>query len=106
VTGDKYAAGWVAEAYHRHGIKYQSAELSKSDIYLALLGPINAARVDLLDLPALRNQFLSLERRTARGGRDSVDHKHGAHDDLCNAVAGACVLALPAVSKRKVVQFA
>ncbi|MGI4794054.1 MAG: Arm DNA-binding domain-containing protein [Janthinobacterium lividum] len=29
------------------------------------------------------------ERRTARGGRDSIDHAPGAHDNLVNAVAGA-----------------
>jgi hypothetical protein len=34
-----------------------------------------------------------LERRTARGGRDSIDHGPGAHDDIANAVAGAIVLA-------------
>ena len=35
-----------------------------------------------------------LERRTARGGRDSIDHAPGGHDDLANAVAGAAALAL------------
>jgi hypothetical protein len=38
---------------------------------------------------------VGLERRTARGGRDSIDHAPGAHDDLANAVAG-----LAAVAKR------
>jgi len=33
------------------------------------------------------------ERRTTRGGRDSIDHLPGAHDDLANAVAGALVTA-------------
>jgi hypothetical protein len=33
-------------------------------------------------------QLCSLERRTARGGRDSVDHPPGQHDDLANACAG------------------
>jgi hypothetical protein len=28
------------------------------------------------------------ERRTARGGRDSIDHAPNAHDDLANSVAG------------------
>ena len=32
--------------------------------------------------------FVGLERRTARGGRDSIDHAPGAHDDVANAVAG------------------
>jgi hypothetical protein len=31
----------------------------------------------------------------ARGGRDSIDHAPGAHDDLANAVAG-----LAAISKQ------
>ena len=37
------------------------------------------------------SQFLSLERRTARGGRDSIDHPPGGKDDLANAVAGVLV---------------
>jgi hypothetical protein len=39
------------------------------------------------------SQFVSLERRTARGGRDSVDHPPNAHDDLANGAAGALLLA-------------
>jgi hypothetical protein len=37
------------------------------------------------------NQICGLERRTARGGRDSIDHAPGAHDDIANAAAGALV---------------
>jgi hypothetical protein len=37
---------------------------------------------------------VSLERRTARGGRDTIDHPPGGHDDVANAVAGACTLAI------------
>jgi hypothetical protein len=29
-----------------------------------------------------------LQRPTARGGRESIDHAPGAHDDVANAVAG------------------
>jgi len=36
-------------------------------------------------------QFLGLERRTARGGRDSIDHGPGGRDDVANTVAGALV---------------
>jgi hypothetical protein len=36
---------------------------------------------------------LGLERRTSRGGRDSIDHAPGSHDDLANAAAGAIVAA-------------
>jgi hypothetical protein len=38
-------------------------------------------------------QLCGLERRTARGGRDSIDHAPGSHDDVANAVAGALILA-------------
>jgi hypothetical protein len=34
-------------------------------------------------------QLAGLERRTTRGGKDSIDHSPGAKDDVANAVAGA-----------------
>jgi hypothetical protein len=49
--------------------------------------------VSLLDDTKLIAQLIGLERRTARGGKDSVDHAPGAHDDRVNAAAGAIVLA-------------
>ena len=39
----------------------------------------------------LISQIACLERRTARGGRDSIDHPPNGHDDLANVVAGVCV---------------
>jgi hypothetical protein len=33
-------------------------------------------------------QFVGLERRASRPGRDTVDHAPGTHDDIANAVAG------------------
>jgi hypothetical protein len=67
--------------------------MSKSQLYQGLLPLINSRAVDLLDLPVLTTQLSKLERKTTRGGRDSIDHPPGAHDDVANAVAGACVLA-------------
>ena len=55
---------------------------------------LNSNRIELLDHPRLVAQLCGLERRTARGGRDSIDHAPGGHDDLANAVAGAAALAL------------
>lgn len=43
--------------------------------------------------PSLVNQLCGLERRTARSGKDSIDHAPGAHDDLANAAAGALTMA-------------
>jgi hypothetical protein len=93
VCGDRYGGEWPREQFRKHGTTYEPAELSKSDIYLETLPLLNAGRVQLLDLPRLRAQLVGLERRVGRGGRDSVDHAPGAHDDLINAALGALLLA-------------
>jgi hypothetical protein len=59
-----------------------------------LLPLVNSRRIDLLDNQKLISQLCGLERRTARGGRDSIDHGPGQHDDVANAVAGAASLCL------------
>lgn len=95
VTGDRYALGWVVERFSRHGVKFTHSVLTKSDLYLALLPLVNAATCELLDLPVLHRQLVGLERRTARGGKDSIDHARNGRDDVANAVAGAVTLAAP-----------
>ena len=64
----------------------------KSDLYKELLPALNSATLELLDHPKLLAQLVGLERRTARGGRDSIDHAVGGRDDVSNAVAGVCQL--------------
>jgi hypothetical protein len=39
-------------------------------------------------------QLISLERRTSRSGKDSIDHPPGAHDDIANVAAGALCRAI------------
>jgi hypothetical protein len=95
ITGDRYAGEWPREHFREHGITYEPAAKAKSDLYRDLLPAINSRKLDLLDDARLLTQLVGLERRTARGGRDSIDHAPGAHDDLANAVAG-----LAAVAKR------
>ena len=90
ITGDRYAGEWPRERFREHGISYEPAQKPKSDFYRDMLPAINSRKLDLLDDARLLTQLVSLERRTARGGRDSVDHAPGAHDDLANAVAGLC----------------
>ena len=89
VEGDKYAGLWPTDRFAAHGITYEPATRTKSDLYLGLLPALNSGSVELLDVPRLAGQLANLERRTARGGRDSVDHPPGGHDDVANAVAGA-----------------
>jgi hypothetical protein len=92
VTGDHWALGWVGERFDAAGIRYETSERTKSDIYRELLGPLNSGKVELLDHPQMIAELLNLERRVARGGRDSIDHPVGLHDDLINAAGGAIVI--------------
>jgi hypothetical protein len=92
VTGDRYAGEWPRERFRVHGIRYLPAEMNRSELYLAFLPLVNGGRVELLDNERMILQFCALERRTARSGKDSVDHPPGGHDDIANAVAGALTL--------------
>jgi len=87
VCGDRYAGEWPRERFRAHGVTYVPSEKTKSDLYAALLPLVNSCRVELLDDRRLLGQLGGLERRTARGGRDSIDHAPGGHDDVCNAAA-------------------
>ncbi len=92
VEGDRYANEWPAEQFRNRGVAYVPCERPKSEIYQAWLPMVTGRSCELLDLPRLASQACGLERRTARGGRDLVDHPRGAHDDIVNAVAGALVM--------------
>jgi hypothetical protein len=92
VVGDKYAGEWPREQFRKRGIHYQPSLKTKSEIYLECLPLLNGGRVDLLDDARLVNQICGLERRTARGGKDSIDHGPHAQDDLANAALGAAWL--------------
>jgi hypothetical protein len=91
VVGDRYAGEWPREQFQKRGISYEPSEAPKSDIYRELLPLLNSGKVELLDNRKLVAQLTSLERRTSRAGKDSIDHAPGAHDDLANAAAGALV---------------
>jgi hypothetical protein len=93
VVGDRYAGEWPREQFRKQGITYETSERTKSAIYLDSLPLLNSAKLELLDHPRLISQLASLERRTARSGRDSIDHPPGSHDDIVNAALGALLLA-------------
>jgi hypothetical protein len=93
IQGDRYAGSWPSEQFGKCGIGYEPAQKPKSDLYRDCLPLLTSGSVELLDLPRLSAQLVTLERRTARGGRDSIDHAPNGHDDLANAAAGALVLA-------------
>jgi len=93
VTGDRYAGEWPRERFRVHGIAYDLSDRPKSDIYRDSLPLLNSGKVELLDLPRLTAELCGLERRTARSGKDSIDHAPGAHDDVANSVCGALLMA-------------
>ena len=87
VTGDRYAAGWVPDAFKKVGIRYIQSERDRSAAYLDVLPLFTSGRVRLLDIPRLAAQFAGLERRTSAVGKDRVDHGPGGKDDCCNSAA-------------------
>jgi len=90
-VGDRYSGEWCTSSFRDEGITYKNSELSKSDIYLEFLPLVMQGQVELLDHRRQTVELRQLERRTGKG-KDIVDHPKGLHDDLANAVAGACVM--------------
>jgi hypothetical protein len=92
-TSDRYAGSWPTEAFRKVGITVEPSERTKSQIYQDCLPLVMSGTCELLDHARLLKQLGGLERRTARGGKDSIDHPPRHHDDVANAAAGALVLA-------------
>jgi hypothetical protein len=92
VSGDRYAGEFPRELFRKRGIAYACAEKPKSDLFRDLLPLLNSGRIVLPKSERLVSQLCGLERRTARSGKDSIDHGPGGHDDLANSVAGCADL--------------
>lgn len=99
VSGDNYAAEFVADSFKSNGISYTKSELNKSELYRELLPRLCSAEIELLDNEMLIDQLAGLERRTRSGGKDIIDHPAGGRDELANVTAGVSVVA----SKRRIV---
>jgi hypothetical protein len=97
VVGDRYSGDIIPEQFRKRGIEYRQSEKTKSDIYKDLLPIINSGRCELLDDKRLIAQLCNLERRVARGGKESIDappsrmNSAEGHDDRVNASAGSLV---------------
>jgi hypothetical protein len=98
ITGDNYAKEWVAGAYRAAGLEYRRSPLVRSDLYLE--GAVLFARglVSIPDQAQLLRELRLLERRTARSGKDSVDHGVGGSDDHANSLFGAMYVAVRAAA--------
>jgi hypothetical protein len=88
IQGDRFAGHWPREAFGKHGIHYEVADHTRSQIYANLEPLINAGAVELLDHPKVLQQLIGLIRKS-----DKIDHGNGDHDDHANAAAGALSLA-------------
>jgi hypothetical protein len=93
VVGDRYSAGWVVEAFAKHGIKYVHSDRDRSAVYSDCLPLFTSGRAHILDNKRLVSQFASLERRVSPGGRDKIDAPRGGHEDCANSAAIAMTLA-------------
>lgn len=93
ITGDRYSAEWVVEAFRNEGITYENSSLNKSEIYLSFLPLIMQKSITLLDNELQTEQFRQLERRAGRN-QDVIDHPRNLKDDISNACAGSCVCAI------------
>ena len=88
VYSDRYAGSWPADEFKKHGISLKQAHGPRTELYLAALPAILSQQVELPPDETMLKQFQLLERRTSRGGKESIDHAPGAHDDRANAAAG------------------
>jgi len=92
IISDYWGSEWVGERFVANGARrYTRSERVKSAIYLEALPVLTSGRCQLLDHRRTISQISQLERRTARSGKDSIDHMPGAHDDCANAVCGVIV---------------
>lgn len=101
VTGDNYAAEFVARAFESYGVRYRQSDKAKAALYSELLPRLCSGQIELPDDPALVSQLAGLERRTRSGGRDIIDHPTHGHDDLANAVAGLADVAGNRIRRRR-----
>jgi hypothetical protein len=92
-VGDRFGSGFSVATFAKSQIKLDPSEHDRSSLYLEAMPLFTSGRVRLLDNRRLVSQFSGLERRSFPTGKQVIDHGPGGHDDLCNAAAGALVLA-------------
>jgi hypothetical protein len=93
IVGDNYAPGWVSGAFTAAGCEYQKSPLTRSELYIEGLPLFTRGLVSIPPVAILLRELRLLERRTARSGKDSVDHGTGGSDDFANSLFGALHLA-------------
>ena len=97
VVGDRYASGWVQQAFAEVGLRYRQTPWDRSTAYGNVEPLFAQGRIDLLEHPVAVREFLTLERRPSPGGKDRIDHPGHGHDDYSNVVALVASSALATV---------
>lgn len=97
IFADSFGGDWPKQVFARHGVTVETSPLNRSELYLELVPMITSGACSLLDQPKLINQLATLQRSTGTGGKDKIDHRRGAHDDLANSAAGSLVLGARAI---------
>jgi len=107
VTGDRYASGFIIDAFAAQGVTYKFSERDRSTVFTDALPLFVAGCARLTDNKRVVSQLAALERKTSSGGRDKIDHPRGQHDDAALSVCGALVLAVAkALPKQRLVVLA
>lgn len=94
VHGDAYAGQTFRFDFSECGVDYAVEKQTRTDLYENLEVALNAGQVELLDLPKLRRELLTIVHRGA-----SLDHMPGQHDDWATSAAGALTLVNPDIGK-------
>jgi hypothetical protein len=88
LESDRWGGTYPIEAFAKHGIICKPSSRTSSEQFRDFLPLLNSERIELLDHPRLLGQLSALERRTSRGGKDTVSHPPAGHDDLAVVCAG------------------
>jgi hypothetical protein len=98
VVGEYYGAEWNVSAWRAQNLTYQRCEKNRSEVYLEVAPLFARHLVRVPEHAVLLRELRSLERRTHRSGKDSVEHPKGGHDDYANVVSVALLLAREAAA--------
>jgi hypothetical protein len=99
-SGDTYAAAWPITAFARHGIRFHTAALTTSELYLHTLPLWTAGRVSMLDVPRAVDQLCNLRRKLGQAGKETCTHPKNAHDDLSCVIAGVLWRLTPVAARK------
>ncbi|MDI6027164.1 hypothetical protein QBK99_13285 [Corticibacterium sp. UT-5YL-CI-8] len=92
VTGDRWSGGFAPEAFRKNGIEYRHSARTSSEIFGDVIPLFNSDRIAIPESQVAISQFTHLQRYTTRGGKGTISHPPGGHDDLAVAISGAATL--------------